>query len=66
VAIGSLVGGAALRPNTPLVSILVATVIIIGFTVAVNKAHSRGWIPGALLKPRAVLLWVNGASLARL
>lgn len=64
VALGSLVGGTALRPNTPLVSVAIATVIIVGFTVAVNHIYMRGWIPGAALRAHPILLWVNGETAA--
>lgn len=60
VALGSLVGGAALRPNTPLVAVAIATVIIVGFSVAVNAIYMRGWIPGTILRPHPTLVWVDG------
>lgn len=60
VALGSLVSGAALRPNTPLLSVVICAVVVIGFTVAVNNAYARGWIPGRLLRPQPILLWVDG------
>jgi hypothetical protein len=60
VALGSLVASSALRPNTPLVAVVIATAVIIGFTVAVNNAYARGWISGNVLRPLPMLLWVNG------
>jgi hypothetical protein len=60
VALGSLVGGVALRPNTPLVAMVVSAVVIVGFTVAINNTFAKGWIPGELLRPQPILLWVDG------
>jgi hypothetical protein len=60
VALGSLVGGAALRPNTPIAAVAVATVIIIGVSVVVSILYMWGWIPGCVLRPQPILVWVDG------
>jgi hypothetical protein len=60
VALGSLVSSAALRPNTPLASVVICTVVIVVVNLAVNEGYARGWIPHDVLRSHPILLWVNG------
>jgi hypothetical protein len=60
VALGSLVSSAALRPSTPLASIVICTVVIVVVNLAVNEGYARGWIPHDVLRSHPILLWVNG------
>jgi uncharacterized membrane protein YcaP (DUF421 family) len=60
VAIGSLVGSVALRPNTPLTSTVIGTFIIVGLTMVMDTAYAMGLIPGSFLHCRPILLYANG------
>lgn len=61
VAVGTLLGGVALRPTTPLTATVVATLIIVGFAMVVDAAYTRGWIPGWVVHATPILLYANGA-----
>lgn len=60
VAIGTLVGSVALRPNTPLTSTVIGTSIIVGLSLLIDTAYAMGIIPGCLLHVRPILLYANG------
>lgn len=60
VALGSLVGSVALRPNSPLTAVVIATVIIFLSALVIDAGHAWGIIPGFLLHPTPTLLFVDG------
>lgn len=60
VAVGSLVGSVALRPNTPLVALVIGTLIIVGTALVVDAAYARGWLPASLVHARPILLYADG------
>jgi hypothetical protein len=60
VAVGTLVGSVARRPNTPMTAVVIATLIIVGMALLIDAAYSSGWLPGYIVHPRPVLLYVNG------
>lgn len=59
VAIGTLVGSVALRPNTPMTAVVIATFIIVGMALLIDAAHSSGWLPGYMVHPRPVMPTVS-------
>ena len=62
VAVGTLVGSVALRPNSPLTSTAIATLVIVGITLLVDVAYAFGWIPGGFVHAQPVLLCANGKN----
>lgn len=64
VAVGSLVGSVALRPNSPLAATVIATLIIVGSALVVDLAYAYGIIPPGLVHVKPVLLYANGGSTA--
>lgn len=62
VAIGSLVGSVALRPNSPLTATVIATFIIVGSALVVDLAYAYGIIPPGLVHVKPVLLYANGTA----
>jgi len=49
VAVGTLVGSVALRPNTPLTATVIATFVIVGMTMVIDAAYALGWIPASIV-----------------
>lgn len=62
VAVGSLVGGVALRPTTPLAATVIATAVIVGMALLVDAAYTRGWVPASLVHPRPLLVYADGET----
>lgn len=60
VAIGSLVGSSALRPNTPLTAAVIAIIVIIGSSLLVGTLYSHGLLPSEFVHARPTLLYANG------
>jgi hypothetical protein len=53
----------ALRPNTPMAAVVIVTLIIVGMALLIDAAYSSGWLPGFIVHPRPVLLFIDGGSL---
>lgn len=60
MAVGSLVGSVALRPNSPLTSTVIATSIIVASALVVDLGYAWGLIPANVVQARPVLLYANG------
>jgi hypothetical protein len=64
VAVGSLVGGVALRPGTPLTAALIAIVMILGMTLIADAAYAWGWLPAGVVHARPLLMYADGKASA--
>ena len=60
MAVGSIMGSATLRPSTPLLAAVVATLIILTIALSVDVLHARGWLPAKYVHAQPVLLYANG------
>ncbi|WIA32315.1 hypothetical protein OEZ86_003155 [Tetradesmus obliquus] len=60
VAVGSLVGSVALRPNTPLTSTVIGTCIIVGAALLVDVAYAYKLLPASVVQAEPVLVYVDG------
>lgn len=62
MAVGSLVGSVALRPNTPLTATVIGIIIIVGMALLVDAAYAWGLIPGSVVHARPLLLYADGEA----
>lgn len=62
MAVGSLVGSVALRPNTPLTATVIGTIIIVGMALLVDAAYAWGLIPASVVHARPLLLYADGEA----
>jgi uncharacterized membrane protein YcaP (DUF421 family) len=62
VALGSVAGGAPLRPNTPLVAMVIAVLVLMFSALLVDVAYAYGWAPPKLVVGKPTLLYANGES----
>ncbi|WIA12169.1 hypothetical protein OEZ85_012241 [Tetradesmus obliquus] len=60
VAVGSLVGSAALRPTTPITATVIGAGIIMGAALLVDVAYAYKLLPASWVHPGPVLVYVDG------
>lgn len=60
MAVGTLVGSVALRPNTPLTAMVIGTLVIVTVALLVDWLYARGWLPGSLVHAKPILLYADG------